>query len=751
MPCATGKSLAAYWIAEKLGAGSILIAVPSLALIRQTLEVWARESLANKKDIHWICVCSDVSVAEAHNEDVAVLSQDLGVQIHTDPEEITVWLKKACTGIKVVIATYQSGKALSEAAQKAGFDFDLGILDEAHKTVGKRNSLFSHMLYDQNITIKKRIFMTATERRYLGQSEQIASMDNPNLYGDTFELLSFKAALEQEPPILSDYEILIIGVTRSDLSELIQKNLFVRPDKGNWDEDLEAEILAAAVALRKAILEHPIRHAVSFHSSIARAKAFKDTQDVLTSAFPRFEPLQTFHVSGAMPTSVRKRQMEIFNMAERGLITNARCLTEGVDVPNIDCVLFADPRRSAIDIVQAVGRALRPAYGKEMAYVIIPVITDDNGGTGSFPYGKAFDAVLTTVRALAANDDIIVEYLRSVSQGGRHGLTRAPFSIDIPLGVEIDAEAFIESIELKLWSRLAKLSWRPFEEARAFVHGLELKSVKQWLKFTEGQLPEKGTLPDDIPSAPFWVYADKGWISWGDWLGTGTVADRLKQYLPFDEARAFVHGLKLENQGQWRRFSRGQMPEKGTLPDDIPANPNKTYANKSWNSFGDWLGTGAIATFRRKYRPFDEARAFVHGLKLENQGQWRRFSRGQMPEKGTLPDDIPATPEKTYANKGWNSFGDWLGTGAIATFRRKYRPFDEARAFVHGLELKSVKHWWKFTRGQLPEKGTLPDDIPVAPERVYADKGWISWGDWLGTGEIATRYKSHRPVDETRG
>ncbi len=143
MPCGTGKSLAAYWIAEKLEAKSILIAVPSLVLVRQTLTVWARESFAKSKDINWICVCSDTTVGDIKG-DVAILAQDLGIKIHTDPDEIAQWLRKKRQGLTVVITTYQSGRSLSEAADKARKVFDLGIIDEAHKTVGKKDSPFSH-------------------------------------------------------------------------------------------------------------------------------------------------------------------------------------------------------------------------------------------------------------------------------------------------------------------------------------------------------------------------------------------------------------------------------------------------------------------------------------------------------------------------------------------------------------------------------------------------------------------------------
>src|SRR4030042_3341444 len=176
----------------------------------------------------------------------------------------------------------------------------------------------------------------------------------------------------------------------------------------------------------------------------------------------------------------------------QGLVTNARCLTEGVDVPNIDCVLFADPKRSTIDIVQAVGRALRTYEGKQLGYVIVPVLLDDNVTDIKPTQSEAFDSILMVLRALAANDERIIEYFRTVSQGRKWTGATIPVDIDIPEGLEIDAEKFINSIKLQFWSRLAKLSWRPFEEAREFVRGVGLRNHAEWRKYCEGQLSEKG-------------------------------------------------------------------------------------------------------------------------------------------------------------------------------------------------------------------------------------------------------------------
>ena len=376
MPCGTGKSLAAYWITEQLDAKRILVLVPSIALIRQTLDVWLRQAIADNKTVSWICVCSDQTLANNDNYDSSISVQDLGIQIHTNPNEIENWLKIKRDGLTVIFSTYQSGKALSEASRKAAFTFDVGIFDEAHKTVGDKQGLFSLPLSDNFISINKRIFMTATERRYQGNNNNIVGMDDINVYGETFELLSFKEALDMDPPILCNYKIAAIIVDKSEIAELIEENVFLRPNIDEWDDFIEAQMLASVVALRKAFDDWPIKHAVSFHKSIDRAKKYKESMELLNKSNNISMPPDCYHVSGKTPISVRHRIMDDFAKSDRSIITNARCLTEGVDIPNIDCILFADPKRSTVDIVQAVGRAMRPSKGKNIGYIIIPILTN---------------------------------------------------------------------------------------------------------------------------------------------------------------------------------------------------------------------------------------------------------------------------------------------------------------------------------------------------------------------------------------
>jgi Integrase repeat unit len=215
-----------------------------------------------------------------------------------------------------------------------------------------------------------------------------------------------------------------------------------------------------------------------------------------------------------------------------------------------------------------------------------------------------------------------------------------------------------------------------FAEAREFVHTLGLKNSKGWRRYCKS-----GKKPEDIPSAPEQVYKNKGWKSWGDWIGTGNIATYEKDFLPFEEAKRFVHKLGLMSQAEWRKYINSKYK-----PQEIPSNPNKVY-KENWKSYGDWLGTGRIADQYRNYRSFEEAKKFVHSLGLRTQEQWQQYCKS-----GNKPEDIPSNPHSTY-KENWKSYGDWLGTGNIALSQREYRPFQEARTFTHSLGLTSSTEW----------------------------------------------------------
>jgi len=186
---------------------------------------------------------------------------------------------------------------------------------------------------------------------------------------------------------------------------------------------------------------------------------------------------------------------------------------------------------------------------------------------------------------------------------------------------------------------------------------------------------------------------------------------------------------------EWRAFCKS-----GKLPKDIPANPNYTYAGLGWRGMGDWLGTGTMAPHLRTYRIFSKARKWARSLGLKSGAEWRAFHKS-----GKLPKDIPGTPHHVYAQRGWKSMGDWLGTGTVAPHLRAYRSFSRARKWVRSLGLKSEMEWRAFCKS-----GELPKDIPANPNNTYAKLGWKGMGDWLGTGTIAPRLRKYRPFVNAR-
>jgi len=697
-PCGAGKSLTGYWMTQELKSKATIIAVPSLSLVKQTLDIYLREIVAKGKKVKWLCICSDEGIGS--EEDIVFKTDNLGVPCQTDTVYIKKWLLENKDENIVIFTTYQSGRIIAEVSKDLKFKFDVGIFDEAHKTVGSDKKLFSHLLFEENISIDKRIFMTATERFYAGSKDDIISMDDEDIYGDTFAQMSFKEAIEME--LLTDYKVITIDVKKSEIADFIKENNLVQLND-KWKKETEARSLASMLALRKAMKLYPIKNAVSFHSSIDKAVRNKELQDDITDTY-KYAPIDTYTVSGKMPTTKRNLIVKEFADSPRALITNARCLTEGVDIPNIDCIVFADPRKSKVDIVQALGRALRKKEGKDWGYVILPVVYDDI--TQEID-NENFNEILAIVRGLASNDDRIIEYFKDKKEGGsstkKENTNQFQFEV---FSDYIDANQLSEQLQIKLWDKLSQYNWLPFADARTYIRTLGLKRQEDYW-----ELYRACKLPIGLPSSPSEVYKNDGWISYPDFLGYESL---FREILPFEEAREYARSLGLKGSLEWRAFSK----TKG-IPSNIPKRPDNAYKNSGWISFGDWVGTG-----RRKvgYRSFEDAKKLAISLKLSFKSQWIVAY-----EKGLIPNDIPKHPYQSYKNKGWLNWGDFLGTGGIASRFKTYRNFEDAKKFVKKLGLSNSKAWKVFCNS-----GNLPSDIPKTPFQIYKNKGWNGFSDWLG-------------------
>jgi superfamily II DNA or RNA helicase len=421
LPCGSGKTLIGKWIADRLGAKQILIMVPSLALIKQTLEEWCK---VRGPGFRYICICSDQSVALLHREDGWEADpSDQDFKVSTDSGELAAFLRQSSPLPHVVFSTYQSSAVLVEGLRKLAMQkcrFDLVICDEAHKVAGAAGKPFAQVLDDDKIPAAKRLFMTATPRviapQYRKNREEdaapIVSMDEPDVFGPVFYRMSFAEAIQQN--IISDYRVVVIGVSEKEVAELARTGRIIETeDQERW----EAQGLAQRIALGKAIGLYGIKKIFSFHNRVASASEFVDANrpDSLPAVLDKMSPHLHYiakHINGEMSAGARNRILREFKMSARGVISNARCLGEGVNVPVVDGVFFADSRSSVIDIVQATGRALRIVPGKSRAYVIIPVLVREEEDAETIIQASRFELVWQVLSAMASQDERVEGAIR---------------------------------------------------------------------------------------------------------------------------------------------------------------------------------------------------------------------------------------------------------------------------------------------------------------------------------------------------
>jgi superfamily II DNA or RNA helicase len=451
MACGTGKSLVALWAAEQHKCKTILVLVPSLALVRQLLHEWLRETAWEQ--LTFMCVCSDPTVAKGA-DDLIVHQADLDFPVTTESAAVSQFFNKPFNGVKIIFSTYQSAQVVA-AGLPVGLDgvkqpIDLAIFDEAHKTASRDGTRFSFALQDANLPIHKRLFFTATPRHYdirkkdkEGDNALVYSMDRPEIYGSVIHTLSFAEAARRG--IICDYKVVISVVT----SEMVNDDLLKHGEVIVAGDTVKARQVALQIALQKAVEKYGVSRIFTFHGSVAAARSFTSSDsEGIQQHLPDFT---TLHVSGEMSTSRREAQMKVFRQSEKAVISNARCLTEGVDVPAVDMVAFISPRKSKVDIVQATGRAMRKSPGKEFGYVLVPLFVEQVAGESIEEALRrtGFDDVWDLLGAMREQDDVLVDIIREMREekGRTGGYNESRFSARVAvLGPSVSLETIRGSI-----------------------------------------------------------------------------------------------------------------------------------------------------------------------------------------------------------------------------------------------------------------------------------------------------------------
>lgn len=385
--CGSGKTLVGAHVAMALATSSVVVFLPSLALMRQTLAEWSAEHVFDD-NYSILCVCSDDSIT-AGVDSITVTETELGAPITTDNYLVSRFLSASTSKIRIVLCTYQSASVLAKGIPH-GFKFDIGVLDEAHKTAGHEEKSFAIPLEDRNVPIRKRLFLTATQRHCQARCSDdeelvtVNSMGSEESYGPVADRVSLSEAIKRG--LVCDYRTVISVITSDDINhDLLRYGSCLRVKNNRIDSLRTAHYLA----LQSAVRQHDVKKIFTFHSTIREAKDFIcGGNPGIKEYLPDF---QVFHVNGMMSAAERDRVMTQFRLVNKAILSNARCLTEGVDVPATDMVMFASPRDSSIDIIQAIGRALRKHGSKKYGYILLPVFVN-------LQHGESIEAACARTR-----------------------------------------------------------------------------------------------------------------------------------------------------------------------------------------------------------------------------------------------------------------------------------------------------------------------------------------------------------------
>ena len=463
MACGTGKTFTSLMIVEELykkredknKSFNVLYLVPSIALLSQTIIEWKTQLSYTGWSVRPFGICSDQTAGQEkkNKKDQDEILISMPIPATTDVLKVTKEYKSKKCDINIFFSTYQSIDVISEVSKTCSIDFDIAVCDEAHRTIGayqtgneEDKSNFLKIHDDKCVPCKKRLYMTATEKIYsLGAKQSAAkegytpySMDDKNIYGPEFHRLSFGDAVSKQ--LLTDYKIVVLTVNKNDIARL---NL---PIKNFKTLDDSAKIIGAVTALSKIPSEinkdefisdpKPMKRAVAFCQTIAQAKAFSESFNSLkdnsclgidTMKKENLVIPKANFITGRDKTSDRNKRLnwlrEDIKDGECHILTNARCLSEGVDVPSLDSVIFMARKKSQVDIIQAVGRVMRK-FGsgseKKYGYIIIPVVIDNDKLTDAeLSSNEDYKVVWQVVQALRSHDERLNIELNKLPQTGK--------------------------------------------------------------------------------------------------------------------------------------------------------------------------------------------------------------------------------------------------------------------------------------------------------------------------------------------
>jgi len=506
LACGTGKTFLGYWISmRELKCEKIFIVVPSLYLLSQTYETWIKETQYDDDKYHFILIGSDMD-----NKD------DLLGEYKPTTDKIKIKNELKENKKVVVITTYHSSDLLISVCNKLKYKFDLGIYDEAHRTVGEEDKCFTNLITSE--IEKKRLFMTATEKVYNynkskksdEDKEKVLSMDNEKIYGKIIYRYSTRQAIDDK--VLVDYRIVAPFINSSKYTEQILNNQFVN------EEDMIFDIWSILTGLMiiSAMEQCKFKHLLIFSNTNDRAKKIIEFIEHYMNKSNHLlkDKIYCKFLSGNNSMNKRKGEVKDFENCEMGIISSARIFGEGVDIKICDAVCFADGKSSSVDIVQYVGRCLRKCdlIPDKLSYVLIPFILEDN--EEFFDYSnQSYLKLRKILKTIGTTDEMVTEkfVLMDCNKNQYKHVDKSESNVKYDNECKLDINQFTKDIMSKVFDKSGDLIDRTrniliFENKKRYENGEELidtrkkcleflikngitnePNVKNWIRYSLGE------------------------------------------------------------------------------------------------------------------------------------------------------------------------------------------------------------------------------------------------------------------------
>jgi predicted helicase len=483
-PCGTGKTYVMAHLVATMEPKLTIVAVPSLALEKQTKDVLVKQ-LSNTpsfgKFLYGV-VGSDDTVDKDNGDALTTEMGLCGLGVTTNYRDIATWIKQAKSEKSklIIFTTYQSIDSVEKAVKKTAAKVGLVIADEAHKTATHKKSTYTRIHSSKLLPAAKRVYMTATPRVFSKDpavQDVVYDMSDVKIFGKQSDYLSFKEAIDQK--LLTDYQMVAVSVNNEEVMKYALERKYVNVDGTIAD----MEQIIGAIALHKARKKYKINHTISYHTSNKNAEKFSALYSTLFK-----NEAECFVVNGSMNAGARIDQLQDFEEAKSALVSNAKCLQEGVSMNAVDSILFGDPKSSAVDIIQSAGRPMRLHPGKELGTIIVPVFHEKEEDLEGAIESGSWKDVVSVLRALGSADERVQEWMMNVKSGNgersgsgeRNGLIveRMPIAF-----LDFDKK-YIDNVGLSVIGK-SKTVWTR-EMVEKLLKEKKFKSISEWIKFSPG-------------------------------------------------------------------------------------------------------------------------------------------------------------------------------------------------------------------------------------------------------------------------